>query len=688
MKVFYHSSLIYKELLPDNIFRHVPGKACLELKKEKSDKEYDIIYNGNIIGNDTSKLDCNVEAELVIRQNGKRYLYTVRPLVKPISDEYAATYEQFAFEFNEKPDNEIESIKNGFLKMYAVDQSSEVHDWTDIFNEIEAGFSAFKSICDKPKSHLKSSNEVRPIETVKRIGYESIPYLAAHSEDWLARTASGLKPARLFSRVEDDEYQIYENRVVKTLIDIIISFLRKKEKELNDQYGQLRQIVDSSVQVGGFGFDAGFQKAVSELFSSDNKGNEHRSKTLEKVNELHNQAYMLLKRYRTLRQTRLYRYLKKSKIVTNPLNETNILLMDKKYNVIYKLWKSIRKEIIPQQLDECQEINFEDTYNYYLQFCKTLCGYTAHVLNFKNIDEGVYYREDDNLEFSVSEDNGIIHLNLRDKTRCEMLISNGLIVPISKGNSFEKFSYEGEILYWENTIDDEDIEKFSSLFKTRESRGKEQAEEKKKYQAIKSAISERQKEYKQFFKNEILIVPMLVELESENRNSFKEYMKNNAKNIIEETGTSYVIVALPKCDEDEQKITEYAKCVDENVLFLPLTMFDINSFRRMQNVMLRQIVSFGIDKCPCCGGTVRAKDNQLICDNCNQLIITKTICPNCKHAYSYLSYDIASDVIDKMQNVDSENFYQIDSLYQYKDIIAMFVEEGKLRTVCPNCGER
>ena len=81
----------------------------------------------------------------------------------------------------------------------------------------------------KLKSHLKAVNEVRPIETVKRIGYESIPYLAAHSEDWLARTASGLKPARLFSRVEDDEFQIYENRVTKTLIDLILSFLRKKE---------------------------------------------------------------------------------------------------------------------------------------------------------------------------------------------------------------------------------------------------------------------------------------------------------------------------------------------------------------------------------------------------------------------------------------------------------------------------
>ena len=123
--------------------------------------------------------------------------------------------------------------------MYAVDQSTEVTDWTGTFNQIEEALKDFKAICEKPKSHLKAVNEVRPIDTVKRVGYESIPYLASHSEDWLARTASGLKPARLFSRVEDDDYQIYENRVVKTLVDLIIQFLRKKEKGLKDQCEQL-----------------------------------------------------------------------------------------------------------------------------------------------------------------------------------------------------------------------------------------------------------------------------------------------------------------------------------------------------------------------------------------------------------------------------------------------------------------
>ena len=277
MKVFYHSALADIEITPGSVFRHFPGPSYLEVVREKNDRDYDVIFNGSIIDSIQSTLEFNTEAELTIRKQGEKQIYTVKPMVHPLSNEYALAYEQFADEFGKKTSNELDSIKNGFLKMYAIDQSSEVRDWTDIFDKIEDAFSSFKSICEKPKSHLKAVNEVRPIETVKRIGYESIPYLAAHSEDWLAKTASGLKPARLFSRVEDDEYQIYENRVVKTLIDIIISFLRKKEKELKDQFEQLHGIVNSSVQTGSFGFDVSFQKAVAELFSSDSKGDEHRT---------------------------------------------------------------------------------------------------------------------------------------------------------------------------------------------------------------------------------------------------------------------------------------------------------------------------------------------------------------------------------------------------------------------------
>ena len=179
----------------------------------------------------------------------------------------------------------------------------------------------------------------------------------------------------------------------------------------------------------------------------------------------------------------------------------------------------------------------------------------------------------------------------------------------------------------------------------------------------------------------------IAELESDNRNTFKEYINKCIKKITKNNDISWVIIALPKCDENEQKIIEYAKNIDEQVLILPLTMFDINSFRRLQNIMLRQIITLKTNKCPYCGGDMREKDNQFVCDNCNQLILTKTICPNpdCRHEYYYLSYDISEDIIDKMHSVDRESFYQWDSLYQYKDIINMSVESGKLRTICPNC---
>ena len=137
-------------------------------------------------------------------------------------------YKDFGEAFRLHAQDPIAAVCNGDIPLYAIDNSLEDDDWIDVFDKIGFAKKYFANICKKPKSHLKSVNEIRPIDTVKRVGYESIPYLASHSEDWLTRTATGLKPARLFSRVEDDDFFIYENRVTKTLIDIVITYLRKE----------------------------------------------------------------------------------------------------------------------------------------------------------------------------------------------------------------------------------------------------------------------------------------------------------------------------------------------------------------------------------------------------------------------------------------------------------------------------
>ena len=691
MKVIYHSALIHQELTRDSIFYAVPGKARLELIRERGDQHTDVLFNGSIVGDDLNSIEIGHEAELIVKYEQERAVYTVRPVCHPLTIEYASAYEQFQYEYNDLTEDEIKGICSGHLKMYAVEQSAEVRDWSDTFQMIEEAFSAFKTICDKPKSHLKAVNEVRPIETVKRVGYESISYLASHSEDWLARTASGLKPARLFSRVEDDEYQIYENRVVKTLIDLILAFLRKTEKELRDQSEQLRGIINSSVQTGSFGFDVSFQKAVAELLSSDDKDSEYRSKALDLAEKLHRQARRLLKKYRGLRQSRLYRYLKRAKAITNPLNETNILLMDKNYNVIFKLWKVVHDVIAPKQIEHEQAIETKYTYDDYSLFLRALCGYTAHVLGFELIENGHYYRSSDCLDLSIYQDreSELIHMSLSDKKKHELTVANGLQIPVAAGESFETFYYDGSTLSWDNAIDDDAIDRFCSLFKTRESRGKEQAEEKKRYSSLKQAIDQREREYPETGRSDVVICPAVVELENSTRNSFKDMAVKAAEMLDVGDHAQYVIVALPTCNEDEQKITEYAKRLGERVLLLPLTMFDINSFRRVQNVLLRQLMALDTGKCPNCGGDLRGEGNQRVCDNCNQLILTKTICPNpdCKHSYSYLSYDVSSDTLQRMQDVTPEFFFQFDSLYQYKDVVEMSVSSGKLRTRCPCCNQ-
>ena len=688
MRVYYHSALKDTEIAPGSVFRVIPCKAWLELQREKTDASCEILYNGTIINPDTKDIACVEEADLVIRQSGSRDTYSVRHAIHPLSVKYARAYEQFSYEYRDADLDEISSIQLGSLKLYAVDQSTEVYDYTDVFDQIETAFNAFKVICERPKSHLKAVNEVRPIETVKRIGYESIPYLAAHSEDWLARTASGLKPARLFSRVEEDEFQIYENRVVKTLIDLIIGFLRKTEKQLRDQRDQLRGIMNSSVQTGSFGFDVTFQKAVSELMSSDSKGDEYRSKSLELVEKLQHRAYYLLKRYRTLRQTRLYRYLKKARHVSNPLNETNILVLDKHYSVIFKLWKTIHHVIAPKAIEEENQVAFDDTCDDYQQFCASLCGYAAHVLGFDLLENGHYIRENDHLDLTVTcSENGIIKVSLKDVEPRTLVVPQAVDVPETADSSKYRITYDGYALTWPNDITADEIDSYCSLFKTRESRGREQSEEKRKYAALKSLLEEKNRSYNKPAHKEFIIVPVAVELETENRTNFKTSLEATAEEILKNNADTEIIVALPICNESEQKITEYAREDGQAVSILPLTMFDINSFRRLQNMLYRQILKMEKMSCPNCGGKMRVHENRRVCDACNQLTLTRTICPNpeCRHEYLYMGYDVPEATLLKMQKINSESFFECDSLYQYKNIVNMTVQNGKLRTVCPCC---
>ena len=689
MKVYISSLFIEKEMVPGETLFTIPYKAHIEIIREKTDAISKIYYNGLLIDNNLDTIDCFGKGVLEIIDHDKKSVYTVLPTFKLLSSIYVNSYDQFFYEFNKNTVDEIRSIQSGFLKLYAIEQSTQKFDHRALFNKLDDAFKNIRKICEKPRSHLKSENDVRPIETVKRIGYEAIPYLASHSEDWLARTASGLKPARLFSRIEEEDFHIYENRVVKTLIDKIISFLNRKDTDLKKEKGQLDGIMNGIVQTDSFGFDASFQKAVSELLSSDEHRLDisYREKELKDIGELHRKAKSLQHKYLLLRQSRLYRYLNKSKKVSNPLNETNILKMDKQYKTVFQLWTKIYREIIPQKDNEIDQDHNND-WNNYKQFCTTLCGFAAHMLNFECVKNGLYKREKDHIQMSIlSTERGVIKVILTDTKPRSKVIPSNIEIPIKIGETSNRIKFTGESLIWPNDITDKELDDFCSIFKTKSSRGREQSDEKRKYDALKEFLYNENRTYGSVTKSEFLIIPLAIELVLGDGVELKKVMNDFVTDISLTSNTEFV-VALPTCSETEQKITEYAREDDQKYSILPLSMFDINSFRRFQNILYKQIIKLGKNSCPNCGGElVKKENNQFICRNCNDLTITKTTCQNCKKEYQYMSYNVSDEIIKKMEKVKEEDFFKQDSLFQYKNVVNMMVDvkAKKIRTICPHC---
>lgn len=106
------------------------------------------------------------------------------------------------------------------------------------FDEILKECSSLLEICERPRLHLHVEESVRPIGVVRKSGPAAIKHLARHSEHWEARTVSGLRPARLLAQVLEDDWQLYENRFVVTLVRKLQRYLQLACKDINERLEQ------------------------------------------------------------------------------------------------------------------------------------------------------------------------------------------------------------------------------------------------------------------------------------------------------------------------------------------------------------------------------------------------------------------------------------------------------------------
>ena len=616
--------------------------------------------------------------------------FSVRPSVGIIPLKTGLSYEEFYYKYIAVEGNKLEAVLDRKIPVYALPQP-EMKDFQKMLDEIEKAYPAFKTICAKPRSHLKSINEIRPIETVKRIGHESIPYLASHSEDWLARTASGLKPSRLYSRVEEDDFQIYENRVIKTMIDDAITYLRRKRREMNNLEEQLDQIIANTVNMDSAGFDVSHQICVSRIlgrdsfdsFSNETKQREFTEKQLSRIRRLQRQ-------FEELKKSRMYKNNYKSRRVTGSLLQTNILLMDKNYHQASQLWVPLRTALIKEDTEMREwtgddHLTSDEAEKAYIRYCDLMCRFALNSLGFDETEPNMFERKDA-VCVTVDIDNGKILLTIFENKARQISVDDEIISPIPAGESFGPFTFDGKKIYWRRKLDNQEISDFAGLHRKTKGKGTKNAEsriERQNTKALYEKLVEVNHQSK-FERHRVFLLPSFCELTDPNELQYRAQSIKGMEALRRTCDAEKGFVLMPLYDKNQQNIAESALYEDEKVGFITVSMYDINSYRRLRNILLRYITKVTVKHCPCCGEPTFDTGNGESCRNCGNVYVRHVKCDQCKKTYDYIWTDLNSKAVQEVAALNKESGHaRYDSRFLYRNIVPMVVKNNRLEGLCP-----
>jgi len=264
------------------------------------------------------------------------------------------------------------------------------------FDELLDGFPSLVSICVRPRLHLHIEEAVRPIALVRRSGPAAIRHLACHSEHWEARTVSGLRPARLLAHVVEDDWQLYENRFVLTLLRRLRKYLRSAWQDIDSRYQQASGSIDL-FSISDFALQR-HPRALSYLLPDVRKDQIEDSWLV--LRELHDKVVTLFKGYQFCRKSKFYQRLQKCLDVQAPILNTNILVMDRRYRRARQLWDVIQKrENVPQRgPDGALPADFTAAF---LDFCQVITMVALDVSGFTSINPEVALAGPDGSRFQV-----------------------------------------------------------------------------------------------------------------------------------------------------------------------------------------------------------------------------------------------------------------------------------------------
>lgn len=550
----------------------------------------------------------------------------------------------------------------------------------------------------KPKQHLKQVNEIRPAAVASRIGQESIRYLASHSEHWKGIKANGLIPERLLARVLEEDLAIYENKAAKTLVDEFMRTVTRWCLETMDC--QLQINMDDSHSVSSE--QKNYFKAKDALLKGlDDEDLYIQQEILAEQTEKLSEILDLLSECKS---TQLYRALRRSAPIRGKLKQTNIFMKDKYYKYVYKLWNL---------LDGANKVGIEEIAkpieDEYDIFCRVLLIFALRYYNFQAEDEQLDVLYKGKLADSVyrfgnwkakvyEEDAGFV-LEMSKHNEIQVDLQQFEIADNLLNNVLSGVWYKNGILSVDHALNDKEQETLVSAVRVCWPKNKQ-----------KTYASEmKQRMYAKFFNysttsHKILFVPWKYCL-PDNVEQIKETLKIVQSEILMDCYDECFILTISRPNEvtgvDDasvlQQLLNYGDANEDKGLkqskigVIPISLSDINSYRRYTKIFLRHMVALDDtrDICPICGQKLYQNGNAYECRNTYcQFELIETKCPKCKEKYVFSRYPLSKLAVTK--RVDSIGFKMLyeENRLAFKNITEAVIDEKaeKLIPICPHCG--
>ena len=233
------------------------------------------------------------------------------------------------------------------VNLFSMNESFDFDMLEMTLNKIIDTLPAIKRIFAKPLIHLKDDAIVLPVESVHKIAYKTIANASCHSELWENINDDGtLKPRKLLTKMNVDNYSIYENKVFKYCIDFILSYI-------NSNYRILREIMYNNRSLSFNLLDRldhiDYYLALGKLHTGYIRNFEKNYSLIERnINKMQYLINVISSRL----NKNVYKKNKDVKLSNNlVLRKTNILKMHKDYHQIYSLLKYFESNKIEVEED-------------------------------------------------------------------------------------------------------------------------------------------------------------------------------------------------------------------------------------------------------------------------------------------------------------------------------------------------